>query len=646
MKAIRHCISVTLLFFLIFPLHGSAQDKNSPDYWDQKHYELYYTIHQDYEKPAHKSSLDEYIWWIRKKGKDRRAVQEAWDELNQLYLADPENQAFKKWMQKFFELHKYAVESGNNTVNGASMAHIRFDYAGYSPESLIELVRKVGRPIYSAAMEEEFDPYYPRGRSNCLVNCAIGLLESDPYGFSLYRDRELLHGYLDDEGFINLPDYDFNVECERRGAFVRNTEGEPDKELTYAFENAGEIMTECEWWGFAGERQDAEDLLVEYYKDALCKRPPHMTNMGHKFYRELAQEHNLKEAIDYNNGFYGVLYGKVEVEEEGVKKRAPGAQVVFESEDEKWETSADENGIYRFEKAILHKHCSPFHIYATYKGDRVDDEVKCTYEEPDPAAIMEKDLLIKSTAKFEWNCHINLEASWLLQCKYFAGGQIEVTNMQEQAMDMKFSVDQIIFQGMSPLASFGKVEGSGIYSFELDDSHETMRDDYHQVKRTYGDEMFSVSPEILSIMIQKNMTPDDGMSQEEKMKQLKEKMEADPMSAYQEILAMSKDNEEKEFNNIMITMHVLPPGLVNITTMTSTESDEGHEHVSKTLEMPVVKPLAFSMSGTLQNHKDGTANITASYDSLGYFPNGMPSSFGCPDVTVKIKCELMMLKKK
>ena len=68
------------------------------------------------------------------------------------------------------------------------------------------------------------------------------------------------------------------------------------------------IMDECDWWGFTGEKQGAEDLLTEYYKDALCKKPPNPEGPGHKFYRELAEGRNLKEAVGFNNGFYGVLY--------------------------------------------------------------------------------------------------------------------------------------------------------------------------------------------------------------------------------------------------------------------------------------------------------------------------------------------------
>ena len=408
--------TVILLIFCLIHISLFSQDNTSADYWDQLHYALKYKIDKNFDEPPNKAPLEEYLYWIRQKGEDLKEVKEAFQELNVHYNSDPDNEVYKKWMNKFYYLVLNAEGSGNSTVTGAVMTHMRQKCISYS-SIYIRIVREIGRQIYTAAIEAGFDPASPVEMSNCLINCAIGLLESDRYGFSLYRNRERVYGYFDEEGILNDDNLDFvDISCVRRGRFSVNVEGEPAKDLVYAFSEAGEIMDECDWWGFSGERQDAEDLLVEYYKDALCKKPPHQVDMGHKFYRELAQERNLKEAVDYNNGFYGILFGKVEVEESAVKKPAPGARVVVQSIDERWETVADGNGEYRFGKVILHKHCSPFRIWAEYEGDRVYDKYKGILDEPDPSASLQKNLLIKSSKQVIWTGTIELEITETYNC--------------------------------------------------------------------------------------------------------------------------------------------------------------------------------------------------------------------------------------
>lgn len=627
-------------FILVIFIHGitHAQDKSSSEYWEGVHDELHNKIEETFNEPPEKSTVEEYVRWIRIKGKDRRAVEEAWQELNVLYNSNPGNEVYEYWMDKFYYLNLLAEGSGNSTVNGAALFLLRHECTGYSP-TIVWRVREKGRPVYTAAVEEGFDPYHLMERAQCLLNCAIGLLESDGrYGFSLYRDREMEFGYLDDEGFLNIPDYNFMVKCERRGAFTRLTEGEPDKELTYAFENAGEIMDECDWWSFTGERQDAEDLLVEYYKDALCKKPPNPEGVGHKFYRELAEERNLNEAINYNNGFYGVLYGKVEVEEEGVKKRAPGARVVFESIDEKWETTADENGEYRFEKVIMHKHCSPFDIWAEYQGDRVDDEFRGELEEPDPNAIRVHNLLIKSTKDYEWHGRMTYECSWNFTCKYHTGRQIEKNYFLEQNADIKLAFERIEFPPMSPMAMMRNMETSGNMYVRLDDNMEEIGEDYHRIQRINA--AGSVAP-TLSILIQRKTEKDPA-----EMKARLEKLaETDPNALMEEIKAMSSSNDNEDENNIVLAVNILAPPDMDATKTVILNTKDKNSHDTWDISFNP-KPMAMNITGTYRTNKDGTADITASYEETIYENNGQPASFGCPPVSVKLKCELMLFKRR
>jgi hypothetical protein len=635
--------SLILLAFCLMQFPLFSQDNTSDDYWDQLHYALKYKIDKNFDEPEHKAPLEEYLRWIRLKGEDLKEVNEAYQELNLLYNADPDNEVYKKWMDKFYYLTLNAEGSGNNSVNGATMVHMRDDCNGYSPYIVGHTVRKIGRQIYLAAIEAGFDPLYPQERSNCLINCAIGLLESDRYGFSLYRDRERVYGYFDEEGILNDDNLDFdNISCVRRGRFSVNVEGEPAKELTYAFENVGEIMDECDWWGFTGERQDAEDLLIEYYKDALCKKPPNPEGVGHRFYRELAEERNLKEAVDYNNGFYGVLYGKVEVEEEGVKKRAPGAKVVFESVDEKWETTADENGEYRFEKVIMHKHCSPFHIWAEYKGDRVDDELRGTLEEPNPNAIRLKNLLIKSAKKFEWHGRLTAEYSRRIICSYYLdnGGHGEVNDNCELNVDMNLSIDGITFPGNGPVAKFGKVEASGQFSARRDDNEEVFIGDNHRISRTSAAKTFTY-PFHFTMIIQRK-TNEDPKALKERLEQL---AKTDPMQLIQEMKIMGASDDENDFNNIEVYIEIGPAGPLTVTAMEVNESKDGTTHSSISMDLSS-EMIAVKLTGTLRTRKDGTAEITASYDDTEYSSSGLPADYGCPDQSLKIKCELILLKRK
>jgi len=300
----------------------------------------------------------------------------------------------------FYQLYEKAQQSGNSTVNGASMKFIRLRDNDYW-EDAITNVRYFGRKIFTVAEKWGFDVEYPRERSRCLLNFAIGDIEANTRGFGLYEDRELVFGYRDKDGNICLPDRDFNVMCERRVEFVRLSEGKPSKKLFIGLQFVDEIRKECTWWGFKGERQDATDLMNEYYKDALCKIPPHKNKMGHQYFLNIAKEYELSKSVEYNEGFYGNLYGKVEVLKNGVRKPAPEAKVTVSDFDQTWSAKADAKGNYEINDVILHKDCSPFNISAIYEGDWVYDQYEGPLEKPDNGHKHRKDLLIKAKKEYE-----------------------------------------------------------------------------------------------------------------------------------------------------------------------------------------------------------------------------------------------------
>lgn len=78
----------------------------------------------------------------------------------------------------------------------------------------------------------------------------------------------------------------------------------------------------------------------------------------------------------------------------------------------------------------------------------------------------------------EWNGRLTFEASRRFICTYQPSRQIEENKFMEQIVDLKFSVEQISFRGMSPVATIGDIDGSGTIKITLDDQWEEIRTEY------------------------------------------------------------------------------------------------------------------------------------------------------------------------
>ena len=209
----------------------------------------------------------------------------------------------------------------------------------------------------------------------------------------LYCGRELEPPEVD-QGDIDVHnDMPLDVRCPRPRDHSRTEEGEPCLPAKEGLDAAELVREECDWWGFAAEYVYMTNLMNEFYRDVLCKKP----REGHKWYLERAQEKHLSESINHNDGFYATLYGKVEFDMGTGRQPASGAEVkVYAPKDEKeWTTVTDDEGKYRIERAILHKRCSPFDISATYKGLKTETTYEGPLEEPDPDYEFEKNLLIQ-----------------------------------------------------------------------------------------------------------------------------------------------------------------------------------------------------------------------------------------------------------
>ena len=376
--------------------------------WDQEYNELLETILSQMNEPSGpaQKNFEENLRWLDIKGEVRNRVEASLQELNRLYLKDPENEEINQWMQKYFDLIQDAELSGSKTVDNACTHFLntedRWRKALYW-DTVLWRLRYLGRPLLTKTKENRFNTYCIYERVRCLLNFCVGDVEDNPYGLGLYWGRKLVFGEMDEDGNINIPNRNFNVTCERRGDFILTEEGEPLVRADIGLEYVHQIRIECQWWEFTDQYNDATDLMNQYYEDVLCQEPPHMYEMGHKWFLDLAKEYALEKSIEYNEGFYGLVEGIVEIVDGDDRRPAPGAKVTIRDWGQEWTTTANDEGMYKIEGANLHADCSPFDICATYKGDRTDDTYNGFLTKPDKTARLVKDLEIERSYDWQWS---------------------------------------------------------------------------------------------------------------------------------------------------------------------------------------------------------------------------------------------------
>ncbi|HUU04526.1 MAG TPA: hypothetical protein VMZ49_01485 [Patescibacteria group bacterium] len=373
--------------------------------WAAEYNRLKNWVSKNFDEPeGEPNQLEPYIRWMGIKAKDRDEVKALLEEVNRLSYLNPKDKALEQWTQKFFYLQELAQGSGISTVNGACMKFMRLRSPLFPKianwKELIWRLQRYGRVIYTKAQETAFVSPMIKGYAKCLINFSIRDVEGDPYGFGVYRDREGLFGYMDEEGFLNIPDRDFTTDCERRGEFTLTSKGEPAQPTDIGLDWIEKVREEAKWWQLAGEYSDATDLMNEFFEDSMCKSPPNTPGQGHKnFYGKQALKHSLQKSIDYNDGFYGIVYGKVEIETSEGRTPAGYATVkVTDPHDKKtWETEADSEGNYEIKDVILHKDCSPFTITAASGIDKVIDQYDGPLEKPDRSYRYKKNLVIRKS---------------------------------------------------------------------------------------------------------------------------------------------------------------------------------------------------------------------------------------------------------
>ncbi len=372
-----------VFLFAIVAASLSAQD------WQAEHDRLRAKLEKELSEPWSSSKYNlrdpaPYVAWMVTKAADRAKAAEL--------TARAHNAQNPYWENKFIGLQDLAQESGNNTVyNGGNTIMSLADKAGGRPgdgwqSAIFKAGPQLGQILYNGAVSNGFDKEIIVGFARCLVRFANADLELN----WLYQDREEQY---------NQTSEDFDVRCSPRGSASTSSEGEPAIPADKALEMCEEIRATANLYSLSPERQDTTDIMEEYlkHKKVLCLLP---SGRGHGFFLDLAKKYKLDKAKEHIEGFYATLKGKVEIEDEGRKEPAAGAKVtVTDSKDGRtWTATADQDGKYEIQKAILHKNCSPFEIDGEAEGYSTNDAYQGPLEEPDKSKEHEKNLLIQPAA--------------------------------------------------------------------------------------------------------------------------------------------------------------------------------------------------------------------------------------------------------
>jgi hypothetical protein len=283
---------------------------------------------------------------------------------------DPEA---KRFYHGFIALAERAQSKGDGVLELADVIfRIEDNWGPRSWGTLCVVAEQEGKPIYMKAGELEFNQNITRQQIRMMLSTALKDLDT---GWSL-RCGSGHVGYL-----YPTPDRDPMTEADRGLGWVQ------------------EVRALAEYFALPGVHSAATELMNRYLKDALCLLP-----RGHQWYLGLAKMYNLAQAKNHIAGFYATVYGKVELKTKGGRRPADGANVTIcdPHDGTSWETTADDNGEYEIEKAILHETCSPFAISAEWCRNRTEKQYTGPLTEPDPSERHKVDLLIVPSIRGEF----------------------------------------------------------------------------------------------------------------------------------------------------------------------------------------------------------------------------------------------------
>lgn len=629
------------------PMTGLAQRD-----WASEYARLDKMVEEHADEPTGSPlQVEPYLLWMDTKARERDEVNAALQEVNRLSVQNPEDEGLAAWTQKFFELGQRAQDSGDNTAwTGASvLLYCNAESFNNTWEVCIWTLETKGRPLLLKAQETGFATDEITRRARCMVRFSTTNIEFGHVG--IWSGRDGFTGSYDDEGSQVQPD-EFDVACSPRSEGTVTAEGEPLFPLDEAFEKTGKIRDEAEWWQLTAERQDVIDLENDYYEDALCEQPPHKRKMGHDWARQVAEERGLDKSVEYNKGFYGTLYGLVEVALPDGRQPAAGATVTVSSGGETWTATAGADGSYEIEKAILHDDCSPHDISATYRGDRVDDTYNGPLADPDPGARHRKDLLIIPRTRWAWTGSLTLGTSKELHCtasKEDGGSRrsfsrqeshVQRATLQVYAENVRETPEGFDMRSGDNLSVSGSLDAR-INQKRETTSHSKARNGYSFEERrsVWGSDACALDEEHVIVHITRAM-PDIGDAMQELTRALADG-QPDPATIEQlqkKMEEMTRPKDPSSFDvTVMVQMMGDSIGQVQYSDYRRS-TNSGRSRVERDDKgrqpMPMVLPLMVSMEGTFTKNKDGSAQITASVEQTETSPAG--GVWECPDAVSRV----------
>jgi hypothetical protein len=443
-------ISVSLIFLVL--LTARSQDDYQTTYNRLKS-----KIEQERNLPLPSSGvLETYLAWMKTKAEDRNKAKSLASK------AGAEGNPY--WERRFLELANLATESGESTKLDAMFKFMRSESRNNIPEGYAIACHaagpNVGEKIYNTAIENGFISEDIRERARCLMRYASNDLE----GRWLYASHDSFLGKYDSEGFQVLPSGDWSVSCLRRGEFTTVSQGDPLPGAERGMLMCKEVRDICEFYNLTPEYNDMTDLMVQFLteKKVLCLRPP---NEGHQWYRDLAEKYKLDKAIEHIDGFYAIIKGKVEKEENGIRKPVAGAEVEFEApkDMQTWKTKTDQGGNYRIEGVLLHKNCSPFILTARGDGCYKQEDILGPLEDPDKNHVLEKNLLLEcgNNGYAGW---INITVSW----DYADDGTTYIGSMTSSCRGVFKIIEEMKEMVYQPFHIYGPSKATGTWKINKD----------------------------------------------------------------------------------------------------------------------------------------------------------------------------------
>ena len=621
-------------------------------------------VEERYNEPVGSPKhLEPYLRWMDIKAKDRDEINKLLEEANRRSHLNPSDEQLKKWTQEYFLLHKKAQESGNSTAEGGAIMLLGIENHD-NFMSALQNIQHFGRPLFLKAKESKFSTNMIRGKAKCMLNFVIGDIECSVSGGGLYRDCDIEFGYIGEDGYHRIPDRDFDVLCEPRSEFVTYSQGDPQQKSDWAFGWMYYVREEAQWWEFQGEFADAEDLMNQYNEDTLCKNPPNVFNKGHKFYVDLAEKYKFDECIRYNKGFYGKVYGKVEILQEGKKLDAPFAIVTIKDKSQTWNATADKNGNYEIPNVILHKECGPFDISATFEGERVDEKYEGILVKPDTTARLKKNLLIKSFKHFSWSGSLMISVTEDYGCSQHEKTEHGIIKELNESMKKNRSITMSIWSGEFTVPPLGvstvfsdDFGGMGVASTNYNEDSR-MRWEHtkgacpgtiiFRTNTSEGSAGCNLDQNNLVISIARNMSV---------VKNIADKMSnANPndlanMQKELESMMTQADEADSELD-VVVQINLMCMGTVineekYDKESTCQDNDEPRINIGS-VEVPLIGPMAFNLKGSYTKGKRGDDIISATFSKKYTKPTGKGKGEfeeNCPEIEVIENCTLYLARK-